>query len=107
MTNGTSGALADRSRISDGFVRVFEEVDVLAGPTVAYPAPHEDPPVGTPEGNVEGRFTGPYNLAGLPAVSVPCGLAERDLPAGLQLAGPAGADALVLSVAAELERLRE
>ena len=77
----------------------------LAGPTVAYVAPHEDPPVGTPEGNVEGRFTGPYNLAGLPAVSVPCGRAECDLPAGLQLAGPAGADALVLSLASEFERL--
>jgi aspartyl-tRNA(Asn)/glutamyl-tRNA(Gln) amidotransferase subunit A len=99
-------ALADRAQISDGFKRVFDDVDVLAGPTVAYPAPREDPPVGTPEGDVEGRFTGPFNLAGLPAVSVPCGLAERDLPAGLQLAGPAGADALVLSVAAELERLR-
>ncbi len=100
------GALADRRRIADGFARAFEEVDVLANPTVAYTAPHEDPPVGTPEGDVEGRFTGPYNLAGLPAVSVPCGLAEHELPAGLQLAGPAGADALVLSVAVELEGLQ-
>ena len=99
-------ALGDRQRIVNGFARVFEAVDLLAGPTVAYPAPHEDPPVGTPEGNVEGRFTGPYNLAGLPAVSVPCGIAEGDLPAGLQIAGPAGADALVLSLASELERLR-
>lgn len=99
-------ALADRQQIVDGFARVFESVDLLAGPTVAYPAPHEDPPVGTPQGNVEGRFTGPYNLAGLPAVSVSCGRAEGDLPAGLQLAGPAGADALVLSLASEFETLR-
>jgi 2-dehydropantoate 2-reductase len=98
-------ALADRRRIADGFAQLFETVDLLAGPTVAYVAPHEDPPVGTPEGNVEGRFTGPYNLAGLPAVSVPCGRAEYDLPAGLQVAGPAGADALVLSLASEFERL--
>lgn len=98
-------ALADRRRIADGFAKVFEQVDVLAGPTVAYPAPHEDPPVGTPEGDVEARFTGPYNLAGLPAVSVPCGFAEGNLPAGLQLAAAAGADALVLSVAAVFETL--
>jgi 2-dehydropantoate 2-reductase len=98
-------ALADRQRVADGFARVLAEVDVLAGPTVAYPAPHEDPPVGTPQGDVEARFTGPYNLAGLPAVSAPCGLSERRLPAGLQLAAATGEDALVLSVAAELERL--
>jgi len=98
-------ALADRRRVAEGFSRVFEQVAVLAGPTVAYPAPHEDPPVGTPEGDVEARFTGPYNLAGIPAVSVPCGLAEAKLPAGLQLAAAAGADALVLSVAAVFETL--
>jgi aspartyl-tRNA(Asn)/glutamyl-tRNA(Gln) amidotransferase subunit A len=99
-------ALADRQRVADGFARALADVDVLAGPTVAYPAPHEDPPVGTPQGDVEARFTGPYNLAGLPAVSVPCGLAEGPLPAGLQLAAAAGGDALVLSVAAEVERRR-
>ena len=98
-------ALSDRQRIADGFARVFEGVELVVGPTVAYPAPHEDPPVGTPEGDVEGRFTGPFNLAGLPAVSVPCGLAEDDLPAGLQIAGPVGADALVLSLADAFERL--
>jgi 2-dehydropantoate 2-reductase len=98
-------ALADRERIVEGFARVFEHVNVVAGPTVAYPAPHEDPPVGTPQGDVEARFTGPYNLAGIPAVSIPCGIAEGELPAGLQLAAPAGEDALVLSVAAEFEKL--
>jgi 2-dehydropantoate 2-reductase len=98
-------ALADRERLADGFARIFQQVDVLAGPTVAYPAPHEDPPVGTPQGDVEARFTGPYNLAGIPAVSIPCGIAEGELPAGLQLAAPAGQDELVLSVAAEFERL--
>lgn len=98
-------ALADRERIADGFARIFERVDVLVGPTVAYPAPREDPPVGTPEGDVEARFTGPYNLARIPAVSIPCGLAEGELPAGLQLAAAAGEDGLLLSVAAEYERL--
>ena len=43
----------------------------------------------TPQGDVEARFTGPYNLAGLPAVSVPCGVVEGHLPVALQLAaGP-------------------
>ncbi len=98
-------ALADRERVLGGFARTFEHVDILAGPTVAYPAPHEDPPVGTPQGNVEGRFTGPYNLAGIPAVSLPCGSTVSKLPVGLQLAAATGEDELLLSVSAAFERL--
>jgi 2-dehydropantoate 2-reductase len=98
------GGLADRKRIAAGFGAVFEQVDVLAGPTVAYPAPAEDPPFGAPEGEVESRYTAPYNLAGTPAVSLPCGPAEGNLPAGLQLAAAAGADELLLSVARVYEQ---
>jgi Asp-tRNA(Asn)/Glu-tRNA(Gln) amidotransferase A subunit family amidase len=97
-------ALAAGEAFSAALARAFDGVDVLAGPTVAYTAPPEDPQVGSPEGDVEGRFTGPYNLAGVPAVSIPCGVAEDGLPAGLQLAAPAGSDAFLLSVARELER---
>ena len=100
VDDGTYRAgLAARDRVAVAFARLFEQVDVLAGPTVAYPAPAEDPPVGTPEGDLEGRFTGPYNLAGVPAVSLPCGAVEGALPAGLQLASAGGADELLLSVA--------
>jgi aspartyl-tRNA(Asn)/glutamyl-tRNA(Gln) amidotransferase subunit A len=97
-------ALAGRAAFTAAVTRAFAGVDVLAGPTVPYTAPPEDPPVGTPEGELEGRYTGPWNLAGIPAVSLPCGVAEDGLPAGLQLAAPAGADALLLSVAREFER---
>jgi aspartyl-tRNA(Asn)/glutamyl-tRNA(Gln) amidotransferase subunit A len=98
--------LADKERVTAGFDRVFQQVAVLAGPTVAYPAPPEDPPVGTAEGDLESRYTGPYNLAGVPAVSVPCGIAEGALPAGLQLAAARGADAVLLSVAQVYEEAR-
>ena len=96
-------ALADKERIAAAFARVFADVPVLAGPTVAYEAPPEDPPFGTPEGDVEGRFTGPYNIVGVPAISLPCGLAAGSLPAGLQLAAAAGNDAVLLSVAEAFE----
>jgi 2-dehydropantoate 2-reductase len=98
-------ALADKERVAAGFARVFDSVDVLVGPTVAYVAPPEDPPVGTPEGDLEGRYTAPYNLAGTPAVSVPCGIAGGTLPAGLQLAAAVGNDAFLLSVARTFEEV--
>ena len=97
--------LAAKEGVAAAFARVFEDVDVLAGPTVAYPAPAVDPPFGTPEGELEGRYTAPYNLAGVPAVSLPCGIAEGTLPAGLQLAAARGKDALLLSVARAYEEI--
>jgi aspartyl-tRNA(Asn)/glutamyl-tRNA(Gln) amidotransferase subunit A len=48
-------------------------------------------------------FTVPMSLAGIPAVSLPCGLSEH-LPVGLQLAGPAFAENRVLDAAHALER---
>jgi Asp-tRNA(Asn)/Glu-tRNA(Gln) amidotransferase A subunit family amidase len=80
-------------------------VDALAGPTVGYQAPEQDPPFGTGEDHGESRFTGPYNLTGHPAVSLPVPAGSGALPAGLQLAGRRGADAALLRVAAAAERL--
>ena len=65
-------------------------VDVLAGPTVGYPAPEQDPPFGVGDDSGEGRFTGPYNLTGHPAVSIP--VPAPGLPVGLQLAARRGQD---------------
>jgi len=49
-------------------------------------------------------FTYPFNLTRQPAASVPCGLTEAGLPAGLQIVGPLYADALVLRAARAYER---
>ena len=76
-------------------------VDALAGPTVGFQAPAEDPPFGVGEDSGEGRFTGPYNLTGHPALSLPVPVAG--LPAGLQLAGRRGGDWALLAVAAAAE----
>ena len=78
-------------------------VDVLAGPTVGYQAPEQDPPFGLGDDNAEGRFTGPYNLSGHPALSLP--VPAAGLPIGLQLAGRQGADLDLLRVAAAAERV--
>ncbi len=48
-------------------------------------------------------FTYPFNLNGVPAISVPCGWTAENLPAGLQIVGPRFADAEVLRIAAAYE----
>jgi amidase len=51
-------------------------------------------------------FTPAFNLVGFPAASVPAGTSRSGLPVGVQLAGPRGAEALLLSLARQLEVLR-
>lgn len=65
---------------------VFNRVDVLAVPTTPVPAPSLE------ESDLQAtltlvRFTNPFNLVGVPAVSIPCGFTSGGLPIGLQLVG--------------------
>jgi Asp-tRNA(Asn)/Glu-tRNA(Gln) amidotransferase A subunit family amidase len=98
-----AAALDRRAELTAAIDASLAGVDVLAGPTVGYQAPEQDPPFGAGDDNGESRFTGPYNLSGHPAVSLP--VPAAGLPAGLQLGGRRGADAALLRVAAAAERL--
>jgi len=96
-------ALRQREELTAAIEASLDGVDVLAGPTVGYQAPEQDPPFGVGDDNAEGRFTGPYNLTGHPAISLP--VPAPGLPAGLQFAGRRGRDLALLRVAAAAERL--
>jgi 2-dehydropantoate 2-reductase len=96
-------AQADREILRAQVDASLSGVDVLAGPTVGYCAPEHDPPFGTGDDNAEARFTGPYNLTGHPALSIP--VPAAGLPVGLQLAGRRGADMALLRTAAAVERI--
>jgi Asp-tRNA(Asn)/Glu-tRNA(Gln) amidotransferase A subunit family amidase len=89
---------------------LFEQVDVLAWPTVPAPAPPlEAPVVELPSGTLTAdqanvRGSGLANLTGAPAISVPVGLSPERLPIALQLQGAWGRDELLLDAAEALER---
>jgi aspartyl-tRNA(Asn)/glutamyl-tRNA(Gln) amidotransferase subunit A len=77
-----------RKLISDDFRRAFAAVDFVAGPTTPTPAFAIGQKVDDPiQMYLNDIYTIGANLAGLPAVSIPCGFAHA-LPVGLQLIGP-------------------
>lgn len=84
---------------------LFRDVDLLATPTTPWTAtPIEDEVAGKGHGSELHRFTALFNLTGLPAISVPCGLDLHGLPVGLQLVGPALGEPLVLRAAHAYEQ---
>jgi aspartyl-tRNA(Asn)/glutamyl-tRNA(Gln) amidotransferase subunit A len=92
-------ALKVRTLIKDDFLRAFKDVDLLASPTMPIPAFRIGERINDPLSlYMADVFTVPINLAGVPAISVPCGFAGH-LPVGLQLMGPHFGEAAVLRAA--------
>jgi 2-dehydropantoate 2-reductase len=96
-----AAALGRRDELTAAVTASMAGLDALAGPTVGFTAPEQDPPFGVGEDSGEGWFTGPYNLTGQPAIALP--VPSPGLPVSLQLAGWRGADAALLRVAAAAE----
>jgi aspartyl-tRNA(Asn)/glutamyl-tRNA(Gln) amidotransferase subunit A len=97
-------ALQVQAELRAGYRRLFETMDAIISPSVPWVAPAEDPPIGGESGAGEMLYSGVYNLVGLPALSIPCGLTAEGLPGGLQIVTPWNADALALSIGAALEQ---
>ncbi len=89
--------------------KVFEEIDVLLTPTTPIPAPSiaelkQNPDLLRPKEILLLRNTRPFNVWGLPAISVPCGFTREGLPIGLQIVAAHGAEATVLQLAHRYEQ---
>ena len=81
----------------------FSRVDVFAVPSAPRP-PEAFTALNPNEQNLRPSFTNPFNLTGLPAISVPCGFTTGNLPAGLQIVAKAFEESTALRVAYSYER---
>jgi len=108
---GAAEVLQAHDRMAEFRARVealFSDYDLVVTPTTATTAF----PIGERPRTIDGQevdplwgpfpFTTAFNVAGVPAVSLPCGLADG-LPVGLQVVGPTGGEARLLDVCEDLE----
>ncbi|MCK5315955.1 MAG: amidase [Anaerolineales bacterium] len=78
------------------FEMFFDEYDLLLTPTTPVPAPPIEGPDAVEQARLLTRFTAPFNLTGLPALSLPCGFTSNGLPVGLQIIARPWAEAHIL-----------
>jgi len=104
------GGLEARRTVIQDFARALERVDAILAPVSPIPAP----PIGLRQIRAPGeretsvraellRLTRPANVAGIPALSIPCGFTSDGLPIGLQLMGRRWGEARLLAIARAYE----
>ena len=91
--------------------KAFASVDALVTPTAPIPPrtileASADDPLRIPR-PPDLRNTSPFNINGLPTISIPCGFTSAGLPIGLQISGPPGGEAVVLQLAHAYEQATE
>lgn len=100
-----------RAVMAEEFKRLFDQVDVIITPTeplTAWKHGYDSLAISGGEESVlaaSWRLTYPFNLTGLPAISVPSGFDNRGMPIGLQVAGRPFDEASVLRCAAAVEKI--
>jgi amidase len=102
-----------RTLTPDAVVEAVKNVKALINPVATWfephtvlvtPVTHRGPwRLGQPEPAGIGLFAAPYSFTGQPAMSIPVGRRSNGTPIGVQLVGAHGSDALLLSIAEELE----
>jgi aspartyl-tRNA(Asn)/glutamyl-tRNA(Gln) amidotransferase subunit A len=98
-------ALKVRRLIKEDFNRAFEKFDILLTPVTPTPAfrigEKTDDPLTM---YLQDIYTLSVNLAGLPALSIPCGLSSSGLPMGMQLIGPVFSEEILLRAGLMFEK---
>jgi len=99
-------ALRARTVLNDEIRANFFRVDVFATPTVPRP-PEAFETIDPNEQNLRPSFTNPFNLTGLPAISLPCGFTKDNLPVGVQIVAQPFEEGTAFRVAYAYEQATE
>jgi aspartyl-tRNA(Asn)/glutamyl-tRNA(Gln) amidotransferase subunit A len=99
------------AQIRQDISKTFAVVDALVTPTTPIPPRTiedalEDDPLAIAR-RLDLRNCTPFNINGLPTISIPCGFTSTGLPIGLQISGPPGGEAVVLQLAHAYEQATE
>ncbi|MDR3020186.1 MAG: aspartyl/glutamyl-tRNA amidotransferase subunit A [Treponema sp.] len=89
-------ALQVRSLVKNAYAKLFETYDIILSPVTPTVTPKLGENTGLYMGDI---FNAPVNLAGLPAIALPCGLDSQGLPIGFQLIGNAFSEAKLIEAA--------
>ena len=101
-------ALRTKALIKKEFDRAFASYDVILAPAAPETAPRLGQSLGDPLKMYLGDiYTISVNLAGLPGISLPCGLDSKGLPIGLQLIGDCFKEKNIIRAAYAYEKTRE
>ncbi|NSW89379.1 MAG: Asp-tRNA(Asn)/Glu-tRNA(Gln) amidotransferase subunit GatA [Firmicutes bacterium] len=101
-------ALKARTVITQEFNRAFEKCDIIIGPVTPTTAFKIGEKINDPLKMYMGDiFTVPVNIAGLPAMSIPCGMDSKSMPIGLQLIGKRFDETTILRAAYTFEQNTE
>ena len=94
-----------RRLIADDFAAAFKQCDVIVGPTAPTVAFKIGAKAADPvQMYLNDIYTIPANLAGLPAMSIPCGFGKDDLPVGLHIVGNYFSEAKMLNLAHQYQK---
>ncbi|HSK89116.1 MAG TPA: amidase, partial [Anaerolineales bacterium] len=114
LEDGANTPLADyilarrtQAEVKKKFEQFFETYDFLLTPTTPIAAPTIEGHDAVEQAGRLTRFTAPFNLAGLPALSLPCGFTKDGLPIGLQIVSRAWGEFKVLNIGHAFEQATE
>ena len=114
LEDGANTPLADyilarrtQTEVRKKFEQFFESYDFLLTPTTPIAAPTIAGHDAVEQAGRLTRFTAPFNLAGLPALSLPCGFTKDGLPIGLQIVSRAWGEFKVLNIGHAFEQATE
>jgi aspartyl-tRNA(Asn)/glutamyl-tRNA(Gln) amidotransferase subunit A len=114
LEDGTNTPLADyilarrtQAEVKKKFEQFFESYDFLILPATPIAAPTIEGHDAVEQAGRLTRFTAPFNLTGLPALSLPCGFTKEGLPIGLQIVSRAWGESKVLNLGHAFEGATE